>query len=331
MHSVVDARTRSYTAEDVVEFQVHGGIRVVQMVLEAVLKAGARLAEPGEFTKRAFLNGRIDLSQAEAVMDLIRAKTDLASRSALSQVNGRLSERIRALRKRLIELQAHVEVTIDYPEHDVESVACAQVVDTGCHLLTEIEAMIENAEVGQILREGVVTTIVGRPNVGKSSIMNALLRRDRAIVTDIPGTTRDVLEEYVNVRGIPFRLADTAGIRDTADVVERIGVEKSRQMVQSAQLVLLVLNRNEPLTPEDVQLMEETANVPRIVVLNKIDLPAALDISEIRSRAGESPVVEISAKEAEGLRGIGGSDGEVGHGGNGRQGRYQLHDQRPTI
>lgn len=292
---------RSYTAEDVAEFQVHGGIRVVQMVLEAVLKAGARLAEPGEFTKRAFLNGRIDLSQAEAVMDLIRAKTDLASRSALSQVNGRLSERIRALRKRLIELQAHVEVTIDYPEHDVESVACAQVVDTGCHLLTEIEAMIENAEVGQILREGVVTTIVGRPNVGKSSIMNALLRRDRAIVTDIPGTTRDVLEEYVNVRGIPFRLADTAGIRDTADVVERIGVEKSRQMVQSAQLVLLVLNRNEPLTPEDVQLMEETAHVPRIVVLNKIDLPATLDISEIQSRAGESPVVEISAKEAEGL------------------------------
>lgn len=292
---------KSYTAEDVVEFQVHGGVRVLQSVLEVILRSGARLAEPGEFTKRAFLNGRIDLSQAEAVMDLIRAKTDLASKSALGQVRGRLSSTIGRLRKTLIGVQAHVEVTIDYPEHDVESVACQQVVETGTELIREVNTLIESAQVGQILREGVITTIAGRPNVGKSSLMNALLRRDRAIVTDVPGTTRDVLEEYVNVRGIPFRLVDTAGIRETVDVVERIGVEKSREWVQAAQLLLLVLNRHESLTQEDVELMEITASAPRIVVLNKADLPAVVSEDEMRSRVGDSPVVTISARDVNGL------------------------------
>jgi tRNA modification GTPase len=292
---------RSYTAEDVAEYQVHGGVRVLQSVLDSVLRAGARLAEPGEFTKRAFLNGRIDLSQAEAVIDLIRAKTDMASRSALNQVRGRLSEKIQALRKQLVALQAHVEVTIDYPEHDVESDVCQMVVETGQEILNALDEMIQNAQVGQILREGVVTTIAGRPNVGKSSLMNALLRRDRAIVTDIPGTTRDVLEEYVNIRGIPFRLVDTAGIRETSDVVERIGVEKSREMVQTAELILLVLNRSEPLTPEDVELIRDTEAVSRIVVLNKADLPGAVAEEELRRLVGDSPIVTISARDASGL------------------------------
>ncbi|WP_026975642.1 tRNA uridine-5-carboxymethylaminomethyl(34) synthesis GTPase MnmE [Alicyclobacillus contaminans] len=292
---------RSYTAEDVVELQVHGGIRVVQLALEACLRAGARLAEPGEFTKRAFLNGRIDLSQAEAVMDLIRAKTDLASKSALRQVQGKLSERIRSMRKTLISLQAHVEVTIDYPEHDVESVACAEVLKTGESLVRDLDALIAQARTGQILREGVMTTIAGRPNVGKSSLMNALLRRDRAIVTDIPGTTRDVLEEYVNVRGIPFRLVDTAGIRETADVVERIGVEKSREMVQSAELILMVLNGAEALRDEDISLLQETSGSPRIVVVNKADLPAAFELASLKQWVGDDPVVRVSAREAEGL------------------------------
>jgi tRNA modification GTPase len=291
----------SYTAEDVLEFQVHGGIRVVQTVLACTLRAGARMAEPGEFTKRAFLNGRIDLSQAEAVIDLIRAKTERATRSALNQVRGRFGERIRALRKRLLRLQAHVEVTIDYPEHDVESVAAAEVVKTGREVLAEIEEMLDSARIGQILREGVATAIIGRPNVGKSSLMNALLRRERAIVTDIPGTTRDVLEDYVNVRGIPFRLLDTAGIRETGDVVEQIGVEKSKQMLREAELVLLVLDGAAKLEADDRRLLEESTGSERIVVVNKADLPPILDRDEVRQLAAGAPVVEVSARELRGL------------------------------
>jgi tRNA modification GTPase len=292
---------KSYTAEDVVELQVHGGIRPVQATLEAVLSAGARLAEPGEFTKRAFLNGRIDLSQAEAVIDLIRAKTDLASKSALNQVKGRFSDTIRSLRKRLIQLQAHVEVTIDYPEHDVESVACQEVVRVGSELIEQLQALARSAKFGQILREGVMTVIVGRPNVGKSSLMNALLRRERAIVTDIPGTTRDVLEEYVNVRGIPFRIVDTAGIRETSDVVEKIGVERSKEMVMEAEIALVVLDASRELSDEDIEILRSTERTPRIIVLNKMDLNAKIDENRVRELAKESPMVYISAKEAEGL------------------------------
>ncbi|MDQ0190947.1 tRNA uridine-5-carboxymethylaminomethyl(34) synthesis GTPase MnmE [Alicyclobacillus cycloheptanicus] len=293
---------RSYTAEDVVELQVHGGVRVVSAVLEHVLMAGARLAEPGEFTKRAFLNGRIDLSQAEAVMDLIRSKTELARRAALTQVKGRFSEEIRSLRRELIALQAHVEVTIDYPEHDVEAVACAAVIDVGSRLMERIAALAASARVGDMLREGIPTVIVGRPNVGKSSLLNALLRRERAIVTDIPGTTRDVLEEYVNLRGIPYRLIDTAGIRETSDVVEKIGVERSREKVQEAQLAVVVLNGSEPLEPTDIELLRETEAIGRVIVINKMDLPQALDRGILQQvNRTESPVVEVSASQAAGL------------------------------
>jgi tRNA modification GTPase len=291
----------SYTAEDVLEFQVHGGIHVVEQVLAAVLGAGARLAEPGEFTKRAFLNGRIDLSQAEAVMDLIRAKTDRASRAALSQVKGRLSERIQGLRKKLIHLQAHVEVTIDYPEHDVEEIACQQVERVGGEIVLEVARLAASARMGHILRQGVMTGIVGRPNVGKSSLMNALLRRERAIVTDIPGTTRDVLEEYVNVRGLPFRLVDTAGIRETDDVVERMGVERSRETLEQAELVLVLLNGSEALTEEDRMLLHQTSHLPRIVVVNKADLPQQLSLVEVEQLAAPSPVLALSAQNQVGL------------------------------
>ncbi|MCL6516003.1 MAG: tRNA uridine-5-carboxymethylaminomethyl(34) synthesis GTPase MnmE [Alicyclobacillus sp.] len=292
---------RSYTAEDVAELQVHGGIRVVQSVLEAVLRAGARLAEPGEFTKRAFLNGRMDLSQAEAVMDLIRAKTERAQRSAWAQMRGRFSEAIRSLRQRLITLQAHVEVTLDYPEHDVEAVAAERVVEVGRALIGEIDNLLAEARVGQILREGVFTAIAGRPNVGKSSLLNALLRRERAIVTDIPGTTRDVIEEYVNLRGIPFRLVDTAGIRETKDVVERIGVERSREMVLQSELLLVVVSVAEPLTDEDRALLTQTRGRPRVVVGNKADLPRAWDRDAIASLVGDDPLVEVSARQGTGL------------------------------
>ncbi|GGI95047.1 tRNA modification GTPase MnmE [Alicyclobacillus cellulosilyticus] len=291
----------SYTAEDVAELQVHGGVRLVESVLDCVLAAGARLAEPGEFTKRAFLHGRLDLSQAEAVIDLIRAKTELASRSALSQVRGQFGEKIRDLRRRLLRLQAHVEVTIDYPEHDVEDVASAEVVRVGEALMAEVERLLAGAKMGRILREGVATVLAGRPNVGKSSLLNALLRRERAIVTDIPGTTRDVLEEYVNLRGVPFRLLDTAGIRETDDVVERIGVERTRAALSEAELVLVLLNGAEPLTAEDEAILAETSAVTRVVVVNKADLPQAVDLAQVRAWAGASPVVQVSAKRWDGL------------------------------
>lgn len=287
---------RSYTAEDVLELQVHGGVQLVRQILSATLQAGARMAEPGEFTKRAFLNGRIDLSQAEAVMDLIRAKTDFASKVALQQVRGRFRDEVRSIRKSLISLQAHVEVTIDYPEHDVEDVACRQVAVVGEELRTRIESLLAGADVGKILRDGVATAIVGRPNVGKSSLLNALLRRDRAIVTEIPGTTRDVLEEYVSIGGIPLKLIDTAGIRETKDKVERMGVDRSRQSIADAELALVVLDGSEAPTAQDIEIAEMTASIRRLVVVNKSD--RTLDDSFamwLDERFSDADVIRISA------------------------------------
>ncbi|TGV30574.1 tRNA uridine-5-carboxymethylaminomethyl(34) synthesis GTPase MnmE, partial [Mesorhizobium sp. M00.F.Ca.ET.186.01.1.1] len=230
---------RTFTREDVVEVNCHGGIVSVEKVLELILDNGARLAEPGEFTKRAFLNGRVDLSQAEAVIDLIRAKTDRAMKVALNQVEGKLSRLIRQLRQNLIEAMAHIEVTLDYPEHDVEEFTQNFLRGKCLEVKSEIQRLLQTAKQGKILREGLSTAIIGRPNVGKSSLLNSLVQEEKAIVTDVAGTTRDVIEEYVNVRGVPLRLIDTAGIRDTDDIVEKIGVEKSRQLLQKADLVLL--------------------------------------------------------------------------------------------
>ena len=292
---------RTYTREDVVEVNCHGGIMVVRRVLETILKHGARLAEPGEFTKRAFLNGRIDLSQAEAVMDLIRSKTDRAMKMALKQVEGSLSREIKALRQMLIETLAHIEVTIDYPEHDVEEVTrellrerCQQVEDG-------IDRLLRSAKEGKILREGLKTAIIGLPNVGKSSLLNALVKENKAIVTDIPGTTRDVIEEYVNIRGIPLQWIDTAGIRETEDEVERIGVERSRQALKEADLILLVLNRAEPLRKEERTLLETVKGMNTILVVNKGDLEPVLDVDWLRKEYAHLPLVEISAKEGWGL------------------------------
>ncbi len=272
---------RTFTGEDVVEINCHGGIVGVQLVLELVLSAGARLAEPGEFTKRAFLNGRIDLAQAEAVMDLIRAKSERAMRLAVRQVDGRLSEKIRALRQRLLALLAHVEVTIDYPEYDAEPLTRRHVMGEISNVQDAVTTLLKSARQGRVLREGVTTAIVGRPNVGKSSLLNRMARANRAIVTDIPGTTRDIIEELVTIRGIPLRLVDTAGIRETTDVVEQIGVERSRQALEEAELVLLVLNGGEALTAEDRQLLERVKGRQVIVVVNKADLPRKLDVKEV--------------------------------------------------
>ncbi|WP_195258966.1 tRNA uridine-5-carboxymethylaminomethyl(34) synthesis GTPase MnmE [Bacillus paralicheniformis] len=301
MVSVLKA-PKTFTREDIVEINCHGGIVTVNQVLQLVLREGARLAEPGEFTKRAFLNGRIDLSQAEAVIDLIRAKTDRAMNVAMNQMEGRLSSLIKRLRAEILETLAHVEVNIDYPEYDdVEEMTHKMLIEKATKVKKEIEALLTTSEQGKILREGISTVIIGRPNVGKSSLLNSLVHETKAIVTDIPGTTRDVIEEYVNVRGVPLRLVDTAGIRETEDIVERIGVERSRQVLKEADLILLVLNYSETLSEEDIKLFEATKGMDIIVIVNKTDLEQRLDLDRVRELAGNQPVVTTSLLKEEGI------------------------------
>ena len=293
---------KTFTREDIVEINCHGGLVSANRVLELVLGDAVRLAEPGEFTKRAFLNGRIDLSQAEAVMDLIRAKTDKAMNVALKQIDGRLSKLIQKLRQELIETVAHVEVNIDYPEYDdVEEMSHDMMRVKTKEVHQEIVSLLEVAKQGKILREGLATAIIGRPNVGKSSLMNTLVQENKAIVTDIPGTTRDVIEEYVNVRGVPLRLVDTAGIRETEDIVERLGVERSRQVLKEADLILLVLNYNEPLSEEDKLLFKAVENMDYLVVINKTDLEQRLDLDEVKALAGAHILLETSLLEEKGV------------------------------
>ncbi len=293
---------KTFTKEDVVEINCHGGLVSVNRVLQLLLNHGARLAEPGEFTKRAFLNGRIDLSQAEAVMDLIRAKTDRALNVALGQMEGRLSKLIRGLRQEILEILAHVEVNIDYPEYDdVEEMTHQMLLEKSAIVKKEIEKLLRTSQQGKILREGLSTVIVGRPNVGKSSLLNSLVHENKAIVTDIPGTTRDVIEEYVNVRGVPLRLLDTAGIRETEDIVERIGVEKSRQVLKEADLLLLVLNYSDELSVEDENLFKAVEGMDVIVIVNKTDLPAKVDMDKVRTLAGNHKLVTTSLLAEQGV------------------------------
>lgn len=293
---------KTFTKEDIIEINCHGGIVSVKRVLQIVLNQGARLAEPGEFTKRAFLNGRIDLSQAEAVMDLIRAKTDRAMNVALGQMEGRLSKLIRSLRQEILETLAHVEVNIDYPEYDdVEEMTHKILLEKASYVRQEIQKLLQTSEQGKILREGLSTVIVGRPNVGKSSLLNSLVQENKAIVTDIPGTTRDVIEEYVNVRGVPLRLLDTAGIRETEDIVERIGVEKSRKVLKEADLILLVLNYSEVFSKEDEQLFKAVEGMDVIVIVNKTDLPQKIDMATVREISKEHRLVETSLLEEKGI------------------------------
>lgn len=293
---------KTFTREDIVEINCHGGLVSVNRVLQLVLNQGVRLAEPGEFTKRAFLNGRIDLSQAEAVMDLIRAKTDRAMNVAIGQMEGRLSKLVRQLRQTILETLAHVEVNIDYPEYDdVEEMTHRLLLEKATEIKAEIAKLLETSKQGKILRDGISTVIIGRPNVGKSSLLNSLVHENKAIVTDIPGTTRDVIEEYVNVRGVPLRLVDTAGIRETEDIVERIGVERSRQVLKEADLILLVLNNAEPLTAEDKKLFEAARGMDVIVLVNKTDLNRKIDMDEVKKLADNYPVISTSLKEESGI------------------------------
>ncbi|MFC6275209.1 tRNA uridine-5-carboxymethylaminomethyl(34) synthesis GTPase MnmE [Levilactobacillus tangyuanensis] len=293
---------KTYTKEDIIEINCHGGIVATNRILQLCLSYGARLAEPGEYTKRAFLNGRIDLTQAESVMDLIRAKTDKSMKVALDQLDGDLSKLIRHLRQDILDALAQVEVNIDYPEYDdVETMTTKMLLEKAQSVQKQIKVLLATAKQGKVLREGLATAIVGRPNVGKSSLLNHLLHEDKAIVTDVAGTTRDVIEEYVNVKGVPLKLIDTAGIRDTTDKVEKIGVERSLKAIDTADLVILVLNASEPLTAEDKKLLSATAANQRILILNKTDLPQQLDLTAVKAAAGDSPIIETSILKSTGM------------------------------
>ena len=284
---------RTFTREDVIEINTHGGIAVTNEILQLILRQGARMAEPGEFTKRAFLNGRVDLTQAEAIMDIIRAKTDKAMNIAVKQLDGSLKDLIDNTRQEILNTLAQVEVNIDYPEYDdVEEMTTALLREKTQEFQNLLENLLRTARRGKILREGLSTAIIGRPNVGKSSLLNNLLREDKAIVTDIAGTTRDVIEEYVNIKGVPLKLIDTAGIRETDDIVEKIGVERSRQALSEADLILLVLNASEKLTEQDRALLALSDMTRRIVLLNKTDLREEIEAEEL-----PEDVIRISVLE----------------------------------
>ena len=286
---------KTYTREDIVEINCHGGMMAVQSILDVCLSLGARLAQPGEFTKRAFLNGRIDLSQAEALMDVIQAKTSQAMEASMNQLQGSLSTKISALRQEMLETLAQVEVTIDYPEYDdVDDLSNDQLSQTALTVKEQVQAILQEAQGGRLFREGIQTAIIGRPNVGKSSLLNRLTGSDKAIVTEIEGTTRDSIEEYINVKGVPLHLIDTAGIRETDEVVEQIGVTKSRQIMAKADLIILVLNQSEPLTDTDKELLELTKDQKRLIVLNKEDLPCQIDLDQLSKLATKDEWIVLS-------------------------------------
>lgn len=292
---------KSYTREDMAEIHCHGGAVALRRVFKAVLDTGCRQAEPGEFTKRAFLNGRLDLSQAESIMDMIQAKTDLAFDTAMLQLSGNISTVINGLRGELLRMITHLAVNIDYPEEDIIEITYEEIGPQVLLIQEQLESLVRDAGRGRIIREGLKVALIGRPNVGKSSLMNALLQEERAIVTEIPGTTRDVIEEYLNVRGIPVRLMDTAGIRETDDIVEKIGVERTRARYRDADLILTVLDVSELLTEDDRDLLGQVADKPAIVILNKSDLEQKVTEAEIHSMVPRAKIIKTSARNEIGL------------------------------
>ena len=291
----------SYTGEDVVEIQCHGGIQSLKTILGLTFAKGARPAEPGEFTKRAFLNGRMDLAQAEAVMDIINARSKEALKLAIRQQKGQLSTEIRHIRDALKDVVVHLEAVIDYPEEDIEDVTFDEVKDCIVNGLASVNNLLSRAHTGKIMREGLLTAIVGRPNVGKSSLLNCLLREERAIVSEIPGTTRDVIQEQMLIEGIPLVLADTAGIRQTNDFVESIGVEKTKEILAASELAVVVLDGSEPLRIEDKEILSSIEAREHVIIVNKIDLPCLLDLEALKAKFGAQNVLTLSVKSTKGV------------------------------
>ncbi|NPB07145.1 MAG: tRNA uridine-5-carboxymethylaminomethyl(34) synthesis GTPase MnmE [Aquificae bacterium] len=288
---------RSYTGEDMVELNLHGNPAILKRAVELFVKAGARLAEPGEFTKRAFLSGKLDLTQAEAVAELISAKTELARRVALKQLKGELSKLVKPLREKLLTLSAYLEAEIEFAEEDLPTLSREEVLKMVREVLKGVRELLKTARTGKALREGIKLAIVGRPNVGKSSLFNALLKEERAIVTEIAGTTRDYIEETLQIKGVPVKLVDTAGIRETEDPVERIGVERSKKKLEEADLVLFVVDLSSPLTEEDLKIYELVKEKEHLVVANKADLPQRAELEKIPTEN----IIKVSALTGEGL------------------------------
>ena len=297
----------TYTREDVVEIQCHGSYLVLQEILSIIIAGGARLAQPGEFTKRAFLNGRLDLTQAEAVVDLIEAKTDEGRSMAVGQLQGRLYEKISAIQERLVAMRAIMEVAIDFPEDETDILDHAALMQQLKNTIEEpLIELIARADEGKIFREGISAVILGRPNVGKSSLLNTLLEEDRALVTPVPGTTRDTIEEFVNIKGMPVRIVDTAGIRHTDETVEEMGIQRARAKLADADLVLFMLDATQPLIEEDQALYSSVKQSSRkqkvLLVLNKIDISPGASPEQYRTALGNEPLVSISAKEQTGIQ-----------------------------
>ena len=292
---------KTFTKEDIVEINSHGGVAVTNKVLEILLLEGARLAEPGEFTKRAFLNGRIDLLEAESIMDLIESKTETSRKLAISGMEGKVSKLVKNIIDNLVKINANIEVNIDYPEYeDIEIVTKEKIEEMSKYINKELTKLLNESENGKLIKDGINTLILGRPNVGKSSILNKLIEEDKAIVTSVAGTTRDIVEGQIRVNGILLNIIDTAGVRETEDIVEKIGVEKSLSLVNDADLIILVFNNNEKLTDEDKKLLEYTKEKKRIIVINKIDLENNLDISNLKNER----IVKISALKDSGIESL---------------------------
>ncbi len=290
---------KSYTTENMCEINSHGGLVVINKILELCLENGAELAEAGEFTKRAFLNGRIDLSQAEAVIDIINAKTDKEAKVSLKQLEGNLSTEIAEIRKTIISLLADIEATIDYPEYDIEEVTNKRILESLLEVEKKIDLMEKSFENGKIIRDGIKTAIIGRPNAGKSSLLNVILKEERAIVTDIEGTTRDTIEEYIQIDGIPLKIIDTAGIRNANNEVEQIGVKKAIEIAKDSDIVIAIFDISKELTDEDEEILKLVKEKNAIIVLNKIDLEERVDISKLEDLG--KPIVRISTKTKDGI------------------------------
>jgi tRNA modification GTPase len=270
--------------------------------LEEVIYAGARMAEAGEFTKRAFLNGRIDLVQAEAIIDIINSKTNVGLQSAVDQLEGSLSSRIFDIRSKMLRIAAHLQAAVDFPEDDIEELSEENLIAFLKNIKDEMKNLLETADMGKIIRDGLSTVIIGKPNVGKSSLLNNLLKENRAIVTEVPGTTRDIIEEYINLKGIPLKVIDTAGIRETDDIVERIGVEKSREFINKADLVILILDGSEIINENDKKIIDLVKNKKLIVLVNKVDLDIRIDMEYIRNLFEGHPIINVSAKKGIGVQ-----------------------------
>lgn len=294
----------TYTGEDVAEINCHGSTVSLRKTLALVLREGARMAEPGEFTKRAFLNGRMDLSQAEAVIDLIKAKADASYDAALSQMEGALSKKVGEIRAKVLDILVDLTVNIDYPDEDIEQMTYEKLLAGIDDTAREISSLLETASTGRMIREGIRIAIVGRPNVGKSSLMNALLRQSRAIVTEIPGTTRDTIEEAVSIRSIPVYLVDTAGIRQTEDIVEKIGIEKTKEAFNQADLVVVIINASEPLDEEDLDILKRLEGRQSLVLLNKTDLGNAVTPRDIADISPNSDIIKTCLLQGEGVDSI---------------------------